>query len=198
METLPNPALEGYRTAHEQNPDGSYGIRVMPADLEPHNPGSFGRIIERRSFKYEIPGTNMPDVGPYRQVVDLGKRRISKKMEEVYRLRHHDFEGLSEADAARAMNMKPDAVRRLMWEMCKIAPQLFPILAPAQARIWHLWHHEGMSISMIGEIMELSNNAVQKRLGRARKRLDYHKTLKERLKVMDPRKLEQLEIEAKF
>lgn len=43
---LPNPALEGYRTAHEQNKDGSYKHFVMPADLVPkrcNGSGGLGR-----------------------------------------------------------------------------------------------------------------------------------------------------------
>ena len=198
METLPNPGLEGYRTAHEQNKDGSYKHTVTSADLICHRPGCSIRTTgSTNKLKREE-----PIVVHHVLVADLFAectgRVISKKMEEIYRLRHHDFKGLSGEETARRTGMTQDTIRRLMWRMCKMAPQLFPILTPAQARAWHLWHHEGMSHSMIAEVMGISTNAAQKRVAKAKVRLDYHKALKLRLVVMDPRKLEQLEIEEIF
>jgi len=191
---MPNPFLGGYRTAHKQNKDGSYGLTVMPADLI--------RLPCRK------PDTSRLKVGgmPFRSGLhesspaieacsEVEGRQISARMEEAYRLRHHDFGGKTTIETALIMGIKPHAVDQLLWRMCKLAPQLFPILTPSQARAWHLWHHEGMSHSMIADAMGISVNAARQLVKRAKKRLDYCDVLGHRLIVMDPRQLEKLELD---
>ena len=122
------------------------------------------------------------------------ERVISERMEAAYRHRHHEFGGKTEEETARIMGITPDAVRRLLWKLRKTAPQLFPILTPLQARAYHLWFHEGMSHNTIADIMGVSVNAVKKLIGRAKRKLDYHKVLNQRLLVMDPSQLASFEI----
>ena len=55
VDRLPNPALEGYRTAHGQDRDGSYKHFVVPTDLVPkkcNGSGCLGRI-DRGGTHYE-------------------------------------------------------------------------------------------------------------------------------------------------
>ncbi len=60
---LPNPGLEGYRTAHEQNRDGSYKHFVMPADLVPKKCNGSGglRLIGNRAYVSFGGVNNEPD-----------------------------------------------------------------------------------------------------------------------------------------
>ena len=190
---MPNPVLEGYRTAHKQNKNGSYGLTVMPADLV--------RLPSKESDTSEhmIGGVSF-EPRPYRSSPVIGKclegedRQISARMEEAYRLRHHDFGGKTTEETAHIMGIGPEAVQHLLWRMYKLAPQLFPILTPSQARAWHLWYHEGMSHNMIADTMDISANAARQLVKRVKKRLEYHDALRHRLVVMDPRQLEKLEL----
>jgi predicted DNA-binding protein (UPF0251 family) len=123
-----------------------------------------------------------------------GKRTISRKMEQVYRYRHHDFDGLTEEETAHKLGVKPAAVRSLLWRMFRIAPQLFPILTRCQARAWHLFYHEGMSHNLIAGAMNITKNASEKLVKKAKKKLDYHKVLSQRMLVMSPERLTSLEV----
>jgi len=200
---LPNPTLEGYRTAHEQNRDGSYKHFVMPADFVPkkyNGSGCLGHSYRGAHINREI---SLPDTLDVSRKLctqlglgDSGKRvkMFSKKMEQVYRCRHHDFDGLSEEETAHKLGMKPAAVRSLLWRVFKVAPQLFPILTPGQARAWHLFYHEGMSHNLIAGAMNITKNASEKLVKKAKKKLDYHKVLSQRMIVMSPKRLASLKV----
>jgi DNA-directed RNA polymerase specialized sigma24 family protein len=115
-------------------------------------------------------------------------------MEQVYRCRHHDFDGMTEEETARKLGMKSTAVRSLLWRMFKIAPQLFPILTSGQARAWHLFYHEGMSHNLVAGAMGITKNASEKLIKKAKKKLDYHKVLSQRMLVMRPERLASLKV----
>ena len=51
-------------------------------------------------------------------------------------------------------------VARHMWEMQKIAPQLFPILTRWQADIYHMFVNVGMEQKVIAGILGISKSCV--------------------------------------
>ena len=196
MNRLPNPALEGYRTAHEQNRDGSYKHFVMPADLVPKkcNESGGSEPIYRGPIVFEPCSDYTRRSSMVVMSSPEGERTISKKMEQIYRCRHHDFDGMTEEETAHKFGIKPTAVRSLLWRVFRIAPQLFPILTPGQARAWHLFYHEGMSHNLIANTMNITKNASEKLVKKAKKKLDYHKVLSQRILVMNPKQLASLEV----
>ena len=70
---------------------------------------------------------------------------------KAYRLRHHDFDGLSVMATAESMKCTPRRVQQLLKNLKVKAPQLFPILTPGQARDYHLCVNEGWTMTEIGE-----------------------------------------------
>ncbi|MCP5019624.1 MAG: hypothetical protein GY938_30725 [Ketobacter sp.] len=63
------------------------------------------------------------------------KRNLTKKEEQVLRLHHHDFGGLSIDDTATEMGVGRDTVVEHLRCIKKKTPQLFPILAPIHRAI---------------------------------------------------------------
>jgi len=192
-ETMPNPALEGYRTAHEQNEDGSYKYTVVPGDLVKKKPvlSETSRRIDRGATKLkgELDEDNAPDIYDVVMTSKGEKRQITKRMEQAYRLHHHDFEAKTLEETARIMGISVNTVEDHLWEMRKIAPQLFPILTKMQAKVWHLFFNEGMSHKMIADTLDISISASKCLLGRAKAKYDFHKVLQQRMVVMDPKQL---------
>lgn len=116
---------------------------------------------------------------------------ITKKMEQAYRLCHHDFEGLSTQDAAEQMGVSQRAVQRLLCRLEGVAPQLFPILTKIQARTWHLFVQEAMSYGQIAELEDISPGSVARRLKNVRRKLGLDKKFGlKRLQFVDPKRLD--------
>ena len=109
-------------------------------------------------------------VGRSRYGIDV-QRRISLRHEMAYRLCHHDFCGLSMADAAEVMDTSPACVRKLLGELREIAPQLFPILTPYVGRVYALYV-AGFSATEIAEQTNRSVRSVQAVLQELRDRED--------------------------
>ncbi len=63
------------------------------------------------------------------------KRNLTKAEEEVIRLTHHEFKGLTVYQTARVMKVSPAYVGKLLQSAKKKAPQLFPILTPKQVAV---------------------------------------------------------------
>ncbi len=90
------------------------------------------------------------------------KRLMAKKQEQVYRLRHHDFEGLSTKETAERLKISESSVYRILHGLKKKFPQLFPILNPRQAAI-HLYITDcGFTHSEIADIMNISVKTVDR------------------------------------
>lgn len=87
-------------------------------------------------------------------------RFISKRQEEIFRLRHHDFDGLTTKQVATTLGITTHSVARHMWEMQKIAPQLFPILTKQQADVYHMFVNAGLEQKTIGKILGMDKNHV--------------------------------------
>lgn len=67
------------------------------------------------------------------------QRLITERQEQIYRMRHHDFGGMTTKQVATELGVKPRVIRKHMQKMKSIAPQLFPILAKRQAEVLRLW-----------------------------------------------------------
>ena len=87
-------------------------------------------------------------------------RRITHRQEQIYRLRHHDFTGLTTKQVAGMLGITTHSVARHMWEMQKVAPQLFPILTRQQADIYHMFVNVGMEQKIIAGILGISKSCV--------------------------------------
>lgn len=92
------------------------------------------------------------------------KRTITERQEEAIRLCHHDFEGLTEIDAAERMGISQSAVSQLLSQVKKVAPQLFPIMTKFQAQCYHHLMCDGWSPDDIAERMDRQVNSVYKAL----------------------------------
>ena len=101
------------------------------------------------------------------------KRKITKEQEDAFRLRHHDFEGLTEEEAADELGISPRAVRGRLTRMQKVAPQLFPILSRENAEIWEWWYRGGLTCWEIAKQTGMKLGAVMKRLERIKKKMGY-------------------------
>lgn len=99
------------------------------------------------------------------------KRKITLEMEELYRLCHHDFGGRSYAEAAEVVGISVRSVYRILSEMRKLAPQLFPILNKEQAAIWRLWHEKGLSCEYIAAVLSTTEDAIHSKVATIRHKL---------------------------
>ena len=96
------------------------------------------------------------------------KRLITEKQEKALKLCHHDFENLTQAEAAKQMNITQDAVSKLLAAAEKVLPQYFPILTKLELKCYHYYMVEGWEVSEIAEYVEKSPDAVYKALQGAR------------------------------
>lgn len=95
-------------------------------------------------------------------------RRITHRQEQIYRMRHHDFGGMTTKQVAAKLGVHPKNVSRHMWAMQKITPQLFPILTRQQADIYHMFTHVGLEQKVIARILGIGSNHVATQIYRLR------------------------------
>ncbi len=82
------------------------------------------------------------------------KRLITERQEQIYRMRHHDFGGMTTEQVAAIFNVTPKCINSHMRQMKKIAPQLFPILTERQ-----------MDVYVLREVIGMTHPEVEKYLG---------------------------------
>lgn len=87
-------------------------------------------------------------------------RHITHRQEQIYRMRHHDFDGLTTKQVAAMLGIHPKNVSCQMFKMQKIAPQLFPILTKRQADIYHMFTELGLEQKVIAGILGISKSCV--------------------------------------
>jgi len=87
-------------------------------------------------------------------------RYITHRQEQIYRMRHHNFAGLTTKQVAAMLGITTHSIARHMWEMQKIAPQLFPILTRRQADIYHMFVNVGLEQEVIARVLGISSNCV--------------------------------------
>lgn len=88
------------------------------------------------------------------------ERLITHRQEQIYRMRHHDFSGMTTKQVTAILGITTHSVARHMWEMQKIAPQLFPILTKRQADIYHLFMNVGLRQKAIASVLSISKSCV--------------------------------------
>jgi len=98
------------------------------------------------------------------------KRLITHRQEQIFRMRHHDFGGLTTKQVAIMLGITTTTVARHMREMQIIAPQLFPILTQRQALIYRLYVEMGLSLDDIGTALGITKSCVGVVLYRLRKK----------------------------
>lgn len=89
---------------------------------------------------------------------------LTKKQEEVIRLCHQDFGGLTEAEAAERLGIDQSSVSRRLARAEANAPQLFPIITKLQAQCHHYLMCDGWSPKEIAEYIGKPINSVYKAL----------------------------------
>ena len=98
-------------------------------------------------------------------------RKITKKQEQVYRLVHPSFGGLSYTQTAVKMRITEDAVYKLLARMKEVAPQLFPILSLEHAEIWNLWQDAGLTCRDIASLKGTTERSIQAKLRLIKKKM---------------------------
>lgn len=88
------------------------------------------------------------------------KRLISERKEQIYRMRHHEFRGLTCKETAKELGVTMHSVTRHMREMEKKAPQLFPILTRRQADVYHMFVNVGLKQTAIAEILGVTKSCI--------------------------------------
>ena len=96
------------------------------------------------------------------------QRLITHRQEQIYRLRHHDFAGLTTKQVAAMLGVTTKCVTKHMRQMKKIAPQLFPIFTGLQAEIYSLFVCVGFGQKVIGKMLGISEKSVSTMLRRLR------------------------------
>lgn len=80
-------------------------------------------------------------------------RQVTKLEEQAYRLRHHDFEGLTMKETAERMDVSERTISRLLKNLKQKAPQLFPILTSQQFFIYNCYVGQGMTQQEIAKML---------------------------------------------
>lgn len=96
------------------------------------------------------------------------KRLITTKQEQILRLCHQDFDGLSQIEAAKRLGVSQSVISNALKRIEKVMPDFFPILSKLEARIYHLFTVEGWPVDGIAEHLGQSVNAVYKTLQRTK------------------------------
>lgn len=98
----------------------------------------------------------------------MDKRLMTKKQERAFRLCHHNFEGLTQEEAAKIMGVSRRAINFLLLRVEKVLPQYFPIISKQEAKIYHYYMIEGWEVKEIAEHTGLTQNAIIKTFQRLR------------------------------
>jgi len=93
----------------------------------------------------------------------MAKRNLSHFEESVFRLSHHEFDGLSINEAAKKIGCFPETVKLVLKRVEKKAPQLFPILTPQHQAIL-LMYDKHMSRASIAVALGISPQKLHKEI----------------------------------
>lgn len=97
-------------------------------------------------------------------------RLITERQERIYRMRHHDFDGLTTKQVASKLNLTMACVTHHMRQMRKIAPQLFPILTEKQANVYNLYVRAKISTFAVAKALNVSVFIVKNRIYEMRRK----------------------------
>lgn len=98
----------------------------------------------------------------------MKKGLITFRQEQALRLCHHDFQGLSQVEAAKRMNVSQSTLSGLLAKVKKAIPQYFPLLTKLEVERYHLYMVEGWTIDEIAEYFGLTPNSIYKCLMKAK------------------------------
>jgi len=90
----------------------------------------------------------------------MGKRLITKRQEQIFRLVHHNFGGLSQVEAAKKLGISPSTISTTLTACKKIMPQMFPILTKLEAKYYRLYTIEGWSVKEIADRLNKSQTTI--------------------------------------
>lgn len=89
-----------------------------------------------------------------------GDRIVTQFEEQVIRLCHHDFSGLTQEEAAEQLQCSQGEISRAIGRLKLKAPQLFPILTEQQAFIRDCIIEEGLTHQQIAIFLNISESTV--------------------------------------
>ncbi|KKN21068.1 hypothetical protein LCGC14_0928940 [marine sediment metagenome] len=103
----------------------------------------------------------------------ITKRLITKKQEQALKLCHHEFDGLTQVEAAEQVGISHQAISDLLARVKKVLPQYFPIFTKLEMRWYHYYMVDGWSVADIAEYTESSPDTIYKALKRIRSKGAY-------------------------
>ena len=89
---------------------------------------------------------------------------------QAYRLCHHDFKGLDQIEAAERMGISQSCVSRILANLEKKCPELFPILNSRQAYILTRITKFGDTHKDIAALMNVSVRTVERIVSQMRRK----------------------------
>lgn len=92
-------------------------------------------------------------------------RKVTKDEELAYRLCHHEFAGHTVSAAAAIMGIKPSKIYRLLANLKKKAPHLFPILTQKEHAVYKTYI-QGFTQIEIARLFNHSQSDIQATLKR--------------------------------
>lgn len=98
----------------------------------------------------------------------MNKRLITIRQEQILRMCHHDFDGLTQSETAKQLGVSQSVISNALKHIEKILPQFFPILTKLEAQIYHHYMMEGWSVDEIANCLSQETNAVYKTLQRVK------------------------------
>jgi len=116
----------------------------------------------------------------------MNERKITVRQEQALKLVHHDFEGLTQAEAAAKMGITQPVISRLLAAAKKVAPQMFPILTKFEAKCYYHYMEEGRAVKQIAAYMNTTQNAIYKALHRAKDKGKYFSEDRRKMLSYDP------------
>ena len=100
----------------------------------------------------------------------MGERKLTTWDEKIYRLVHHDFEGLTRTKAAEIMRCSLSTIINTLNSIKKVAPQLFPILTKREKEVCDLAGELGFTDEQIAVVLEKPITAIEHTIKRIRKK----------------------------
>lgn len=95
---------------------------------------------------------------------------ITEDEARCYRLRHHDFVGLTTVETAEEMGITVERVRLLLKSLRAKAPHLFPILTHRQHLVYWLYVKKGIPMHKIATYLNTAYSNVWDLLHRAKQK----------------------------
>jgi len=90
----------------------------------------------------------------------MDKRVLTLREEQAIRLCHHDFQGLTQTEAAMKLGVSQQRLSQLLQTAEKKAPQMFPILPPLEGRVYKMVVEVGAKYEEIAKLLGVDLEAV--------------------------------------